>query len=331
MSELVLDGRVVARAGVNIALIKYWGKAPARGPLDANLPAVPSLSLTLDGLGTTTSVRLAPELDDDRVVLDGLPLDAGALGRCRPVLDRVRQLADLAAPFDVTTENSVPTAAGLASSASGMAALAAAASRCAGLDASPGQLSALARLGSGSASRSVFGGWAVWEGREARALEPPEHWDVALVVAVIDAGPKKIASRAAMALTAETSPYYGGWVAQARALFDEGVSAVRRRDLAALVDVMEASTLRMHACGMGARPPVLYWTAASLAAIEAVAGLRSAGVPCGWTMDAGPNVKVLCRASDSVRVREALAAVQGVGSTLTCLPGAAVDVRVEPP
>ena len=165
MSELVLEGRVVAKAGVNIALIKYWGKAPARGPLDANLPAVPSLSLTLDGLGTTTAARLAPELSDDRVVLDGVDLDDGALARCRPVLDRVRQLADLAAPFDIASENTVPTAAGLASSASGMAALAAAASRCAGLDLTPGELSSVARLGSGSACRSVFGGWAVWEGR----------------------------------------------------------------------------------------------------------------------------------------------------------------------
>ncbi len=330
MSELVLEGRVVAKAGVNIALIKYWGKAPARGPLDANLPAVPSLSLTLDGLGTTTAARLAPELSDDRVVLDGVDLDDGALARCRPVLDRVRQLADLAAPFDIASENTVPTAAGLASSASGMAALAAAASRCAGLDLTPGELSSVARLGSGSACRSVFGGWAVWEGRQARALAPPDHWDLALVVAVIDSGPKKIASRAAMARTASTSPLYPGWVGQARGLFDEAVAAVERRDLEALIDVMEASTLRMHASGMGARPPVLYWTSASLAAIEVVGRLRQQGLLCGWTMDAGPNVKVLCRASDSVRVRNALASTGGIGSTLTCRPGRAVSVRVEP-
>ena len=133
-----------------------------------------------------------------------------------------------------------------------------------------------------------------------------------------------------MARTASTSPLYPGWVGQARGLFDEAVAAVERRDLEALIDVMEASTLRMHASGMGARPPVLYWTSASLAAIEVVGRLRQQGLLCGWTMDAGPNVKVLCRASDSVRVRNALASTGGIGSTLTCRPGRAVSVRVEP-
>ena len=123
MTELVLDGVVTARACVNIALIKYWGKAPARTPADANLPACPSLSLTLEGLGTETQARFAPDAADDTVVLDGEQLTGPGLDRMRPVLDRVRELADVAAPFHVDTTNSVPTAAGLASSASGAAAL----------------------------------------------------------------------------------------------------------------------------------------------------------------------------------------------------------------
>ncbi|MGM0575614.1 MAG: diphosphomevalonate decarboxylase [Myxococcota bacterium] len=330
MTELVLSGSVTARAGVNIALVKYWGKAPARSPLDANLPAVPSLSLTLDELGTETTARFDPSLDDDVVVLDGSPLAEGAMGRAGPVLDRVRELADVASPFRVESTNHVPTAAGLASSASGMAALAAATARCAGLDLAPAELSAVARLGSGSASRSVFGGWAAWDGPGARPVAPRAHWDVALVVAVVDAGPKPVGSRAAMERTRETSPYYAPWVTQARALFDEGVDAVERRDLEALIEIMEVSTMRMHASAFAARPPVRYWKPSSLAVVEAVETLRGEGVLCGWTMDAGPNVKVLTAGEDADRVAEALRVVTGVRDVLTCRPGDGVRVRVNP-
>jgi diphosphomevalonate decarboxylase len=328
MTQLVLDGVVTARACVNIALIKYWGKAPARTPNDANLPACPSLSLTLDGLGTETMARFAPDASDDTVVLDGEQLAGAGLDRMRPVLDRVRELADVAAPFHVDTTNSVPTAAGLASSASGAAALAAATARCAGLDLSGGPLSAIARLGSGSGSRSVFGGWVAWDGPEARPLHPPEHWDVAIVVALVSAERKKIPSRAAMRSTAATSPLYAPWVETAQAAFDDAVVAVRDRDLEALVAAMEISTMRMHASGMGAVPPILYWKPASLAVIHRVQALREGGVLCGWTMDAGPNVKVLCRASDAEAVAAALGQIEGVGSTLVCRPGPGVDVSV---
>jgi diphosphomevalonate decarboxylase len=328
MSAPLFSQSVTAWAGVNIALVKYWGKAPARGPEDRNLPAVPSLSMTLDGLGTETTARFAPELAADRITLDGAVLDAAATARARPVLDRVRELGELAAPFEVVSTNRVPTGAGLASSASGMAALAAATARLAGLDLTPGALSAIARLGSGSASRSVFEGFAAWEGREARAVAPQDHWDVRLVVAVVDAGPKDTSSREGMVRTTQTSPYHAGWVTQSRALFDEGLSALLERDLARLTEVMEVSALRMHADAMAARPPVLYWRATSLAVIEAVAALRRAGVVCGWTMDAGPNVKVLTGGDDAARVEAALGAVPGVTRVLSCGPGPGVRTEI---
>jgi diphosphomevalonate decarboxylase len=328
VSKPVLEGSVIAEARINIALIKYWGKAPAKRPEDRNLPAVPSLSLTLDGLGTKTTVRFAPELDDDRIVLDGNPLSGREMERCRPVLDHLRAQADVSASFCVESENTVPTAAGLASSASGMAALAAAVARCCGLDLSPEELSAVARLGSGSASRSIFGGWVVWDGPTARSVASREHWDLALVVAVIHRGRKPIASRDAMNLTARTSPFYAPWVESARGTYDNACQAVASRDLPALIEAMELSTMRMHGSSMGANPPILYWKPASLSAIEAVVELRAEGVTCGWTMDAGPNVKVLCRRSDSAQVQAHLAGVDGVRSTLICLPGAGVDVNL---
>jgi diphosphomevalonate decarboxylase len=329
MSDLILKGSVVAHANVNIALIKYWGKAPERGAWEQNLPAVPSLSLTLDGLGSETRVRFAPEANDDRLILDGQALDGAALERTRPILDRVRELGDLAAPFHVESTNHVPTAAGLASSASGAAALAAGAARCAGLDLSLEELSALARLGSGSASRSMFPAWATWEGHHAQGLAGVEHWDVSLVVALIDAGEKSISSREAMNRTARTSPLYAGWVASARAEFDAGLAAVEARDMRALAAAMERSTLRMHASAMGADPPVLYWKSASLAVVEVVRGLQADGVACGWTMDAGPNVKVLCARDSADQVRDAIQGVTGVSEALVCAPGAGVGVHVE--
>lgn len=327
--DLVTDGTVYTRAHVNIALIKYWGKAPAPRPEDANTPAVPSLSLTLDGLWTETSIRFAPDVAADVVILDGEPLAGEALSRCVAVLDYVRFLADVASSFHVESTNHVPTAAGLASSASGMAALAAAAVRCAGLGPGTGGLaSRIARIGSGSASRSIFGGWATWAGAEGQQVFGPDHLDVALVVAVVDAGRKKIGSRTAMNLTRETSPFYKGWVEQSQDTFDEGLAALERRDLDGLIAAMEASTMRMHACGMGARPPVLYWKPQSLALIEAVEALRQGGLSVGWTMDAGPNVKVLCRSAQAEQVSEALARVDGVQRMLVSRPGQGVVVEV---
>ncbi len=326
---LLLGQRVCARAHINIALIKYWGKAPQRNPLEANLPAVPSLSLTLDQMFTETTVSFAPDESSDLGTLNGVPMDSGTIARCRPVLDRVRELADVASSFRIESTNTVPTAAGLASSASSMAALAGAAAKLTGLEDSTGEaLSALARLGSGSASRSIYGGWVTWDGPYAKPLAPQSHWDVALVIGVVARGAKKIASREAMNRTARTSPFYQGWVQSSRALFEKGVKAVQEHNLSLLCDVMESSTLRMHASAMGADPPVLYWKGASMAGIETVRELRSQGYDIGWTMDAGPNLKVLCRSSDVSVVKSALDTISGFEDVLVTKPGPGVVTSI---
>lgn len=331
MAALVLDRWVRARANVNIALIKYWGKAPARGPQDVNLPAVPSLSLTLDGLYTETRARFAPELEADAIVLDGAALVGEERQRAVALLDALRREADVAAPFRIESLNAVPTAAGLASSASGMAALAAAAGRCAGLD--PGRdgtaLSSLARIGSGSASRSIFGGWVAWEGRAARPVAPPDHVPIAVVIAVIGTGRKAVGSRDAMNHTMRTSPYYAGWVQQAHATFDEALAALRDRDLPRLFHAMERSTWRMHASAMAADPPVFYWLPASVAVLGEVAAWRAQGLVCGATLDAGPNVKVFCLPGDVDTIAQRLREVPGVARTIVAPPGAGVAVTME--
>ncbi len=335
MSELVLDGWVRAEANVNIALVKYWGKATAKHPLEANLPAVPSLSLTLDGLRSETWARFAPELDADVMTLDGAPLTGAEAQRVGVVMARARELWGLSAPFEVVSFNHVPTAAGLASSASGMAALAVALGGLAGLDPSRSEvadeLSRLARLGSGSAARSVFGGWVAWDGPAARQIAPPDHLDLAVVIAVVSSERKGVSSRDGMNRTRATSPYYGPWVAAALETFREAEAALRERDLRTLFQSMRVSTWRMHASAMAANPPVCYWQPGTLAALQLVDELRdSMGLPVEATVDAGPNVKVFCLAKDAGTVAQRLTSVPGVAKILRSGPGGGPTLGREP-
>jgi diphosphomevalonate decarboxylase len=326
-------GAVTAFAGTNIALVKYWGKRDTA----LNLPATGSLSLTLDRLGTRTTVHFHGHGDagggssgtTDRVVMNGAPADAATAERVSAFLDRVRARAGSAARAFVTTENGVPTASGLASSASGFAALALAATRAAGLTLSPDELSVLARLGSGSAARSIFGGFVEMARGEradggdaaARPLAGGDGWDVRLVVAVTTAGPKPMGSTAAMEHTARTSPYYPAWLAGVDGDLVAARAAIAARDLPALGAVAERSALRMHAAAMAADPAIIYWNPATLAAIAAVRALRDRGVPVFFTIDAGPHVKALCAAAHADEVAAALAAVPGVVKTLMGAPG----------
>ena len=319
---------VTARAGTNIALVKYWGKRDAA----LNLPAAGSLSLTLADFGSETAVRFASDAGDDgrdRVSFGGAPADAKFADRVRRFLDLVRSRAGISFRADVATTNTVPTAAGLASSAAGFAALAVAASRAAGLRLSPSELSELARRGSGSAARSIFGGFVEMQagtrsdGSDAVAhpLLAENAWDVRLCVAITAQGEKEISSTVAMDRTATTSPYYPAWVASVAADLSTARQALAARDLAALGAVAERSALRMHASAMAADPHILYWNPATLAAIATVKRLRADGLLAYFTIDAGPHVKVLCASADAAKVQAALAATPAVLRVLVLAPG----------
>ncbi len=329
MSGVATAGVATAIAGTNIALVKYWGKRDAA--LDLNLPAAGSLSLTLAELGTRTTVRFSPTLAADRIVLDGADADAKAAARASKFLDRVRARAGLATRAEVVSVNTVPTAAGLASSASGFAALALAAARAAGLSASPATLSELARLGSGSAARSIFGGFVEMargerpDGTDAIAapLEADgDAWnDVRLVVAVTSEGSKAIGSTEAMERTAQTSPYYAAWLASVPHDLADARAAISARDLPRLGAVAERSALRMHASAMAADPAIVYWNPATLAAMATVRALRARTVNAFFTIDAGPHVKVLCASADAGTVGNALEITAGVLRVVVASPG----------
>ena len=319
-----------ARACANIALAKYWGKADVK----RNVPAVPSVSLTLDQLVTETRVRFDPSLASDVVRLDGRRATAAEAERVITMLDRVRREARLRLKAQVSSHNHFPTAAGLASSASGFAALAASASAAAGLRYNARRLSALARASSASAARSIYGGFVELPAGShgdadlaARPIAPPDHWNLRLVVALTEPGKKKVGSTEGMERSRKTSPYYEAWLEQAPKWSRKIKRAVKERDLDTLGSSMERSTLAFHCCAITSDPPILYWAPATLAALAAVRGLRERGVSAWATMDAGPHVKTLCEVGDASRVRQALDRTPGVTRTWVTRPGPGVEVH----
>lgn len=320
-------GSARAVAHSNIALAKYWGKTDAPD----NRTAVPSLSLTLDALRTVTTVELDPALEADRATLDDLLVEGRPLQRIVDVLDALRARAATTSRARVRSYNSFPTASGLASSASGFAALVVAASAALGLELDTPTLSSLARASSASAARSLYGGFVAL-GAAADAAEPiagADHWQVRMLVALTSRSEKPISSTEGMVHTRNTSPYYAAWLASAPGLYDEIRRGVLSRDLEMVGPAMQQSALMMHASMMAARPAVLYFTPATLATMGAVQALCAAGTPAYFTMDAGPHVKVLTTTEHAGEVEQRLRAVEGVHEVVVCAPGPAARLLAD--
>jgi diphosphomevalonate decarboxylase len=319
-----------ARAGANFALVKYWGKADAR----LNVPAVGSISITLDALYTDTEVELAPELAADELVLDGVRRDAD-VAKITACVDLLRRAAGVDTRVRVTSRNNFPTGAGLASSASGFAALVRAAEAALGLDLSPRERSIFARQGSGSAARSIFGGFvemhagSLPDGSDsfAEPLLDAAEWPLEVVIAVTSKAEKAVGSRSGMTHSASSSPYYPAWVAGQPPDLDAARAAIRARDFAALADVAEHNCLKMHAAALAARPPLLYWNGATVECLHAVRALRASGVPVFFTIDAGPQLKAVCAPGARTAVERALREVPGVVDLLTSALGPGAELR----
>lgn len=323
-------GGATAVAHPNIALVKYWGKRDER----LILPCTDSLSMTLDVFPTTTSVRLDDGAAQDAVTLNGVPAAGEAGRRITAFLQLVREMSGVERRSVVDSRNTVPTGAGLASSASGFAALAVAAAAAYGIGLDARGLSRLARRGSGSASRSVFGGFAVWhagpEGAAAAEADLASYaepvpvaagFDPALVIAVVSAGAKAVSSREAMRRTVETSPLYRPWAVSSTGDLADMRAALGRGDLDAVGEIAERNALGMHATMLAARPAVRYLSPATVTVLDRVLQLRRDGVGAWATMDAGPNVKVLCRRADATRVADAVRGAVPDGTVIVAGPG----------
>lgn len=291
-----------AYAPSNIALSKYWGKRDAA----LNLPLNSSLSISLAEWGTTTSISPA---ETDSLTFNGSPLSDGNFARkVWAFVDRFRRGQEL--PLAIETRNSIPTAAGLASSASGFAALAQALNGAFRLDLPQSTLSMLSRYGSGSATRSFWHGFARWDrghaedGSDSFARSLDVAWpEFRIAIIPVDTGPKAQSSRDGMAHTVDTSPLFAPWPARAETDCAAIEDAVRDRDIGSLGPLVEANALAMHATMMAARPALNYLKPRSWAILESLHSARHEGLFAFATMDAGPNVKLIFEdiAADDVR------------------------------
>jgi diphosphomevalonate decarboxylase len=312
--------RATAVAHPNIAFVKYWGHADAA----LHLPANPSISMVLDCLQTRTTVDFRALREDD-VIIDGVPASPAARVRVSEHLDRVRALAGSDLRARVRSESNFAAGAGLASSASAFAALTLAATAALGLDLSLAQLSALARLGSGSACRSIPGGFVEWTvqpdlSSTAHSIAPPEHWALCDCIALVSTDPKKVSSINGHE-AAPSSPLHLARVQDATLQVSACRRAIAQRNLAALGRIAERDAVMMHAVAMTSAPPIYYWTADTMRVVRAVVDWRAAGLPVYYTIDAGPNVHCLCEAPHRDEVQRRLASLPGVEQVLTACPG----------
>ncbi|WP_288657702.1 diphosphomevalonate decarboxylase [uncultured Enterococcus sp.] len=318
-----------ARAYTNIALIKYWGKKNE----SLILPMNNSLSLTLDAFYTETEVSFSEAYTEDQFYLDNQLQDEKATKKISTFLDIVREKAGTTKKAKVISQNFVPTAAGLASSASGLAALAGACNEALKLGLDDQALSRLARRGSGSACRSIFGGFVEWEkGHDdqssyAHPISSDGFEDhLAMVFLLLNEQKKDVSSRDGMHRTVETSSFYQGWLDSVEADLYQLKQAIKTKNFQLLGETMEQNGLKMHGTTLAARPPFTYWSPDSLKAMQAVRDLRNQGIPCYFTMDAGPNVKVLVQKdhldkvkttfSDLFSSQQVISAFAGPGMTI---------------
>jgi len=312
-----------AQAHANIALVKYWGK----GDEKLRLPVNSSAAIALDNLTTTTTVEFREDLKEDQVELVGEGFEAGEVEKVSKHLDRVREIAKISLKAKVISQNSFPKAAGMASSASGFAALSVAAAVATGLNLSEKELSILARQGSGSASRSVPGGVSVWhagtssETSYAQRIDYPKDWDLhVLLVMATDTSVKKVGSTEGMAL-APTSPYFKIAIEEAEANIERLKVSMRQNDFAGFGRVIEDECFRLHMLCMTTTPNILYWRGITVEVFQKLLKIRESGIEAFFTVDAGPHVHVICQGKDVSSVKTELEKLSEIKTIIDCAIG----------
>lgn len=324
--------KATATAHPNIALVKYWGKRDER----LILPHQSSLSVTLGPLSVTTTVEFLGGDGDDEVTINGKVAAGSERARVVELLGLIRsQTKRRLGRATMVSKGDFPAAAGLASSAAAFAALSVAARTAAGFARDTKAESILARRGSGSASRSVQGGFVRWnrgtraDGRDSfgEQLFAASHWpELRLLVGMVSREEKEVKSRDGMRTTVETSPYYPAWAKDAEAEVANIIPFIRRRDLEAVGAVAEKNAWRMHSTAFAADPPLCYLKPATLAVIQTCAELRKKGVGVWFTLDAGPNPVLLTSKTDEAKVAKVLQQ-HGAREVVRCRPGGDAEVR----
>jgi diphosphomevalonate decarboxylase len=316
-----------ARAHPNIAFIKFWGLED-----EANrIPANGSLSMNIAPLATTTTVEFDSQLKEDALTLNGAKVTGESLLRAQHFMDRIRHLSGETLFARILSENNFPMGVGLASSASGFAALALAGTAALGLDLSERELSGLARFGSGSACRSIPGGFVEWlvdpmNGESyAQSIAPPAHWDLADCIVVLSDDHKAVGSEAGMR-SAHSSPLQEARVGDADRRLEMCRQAILRRDFPALARVTELDSNLMHAVMMTSDPPLYYWHPQSLAVMKIVKAWQGEGRQITFTLDAGPNVHVITLQEHVGEVTQRLRKLPSVLDVLIASPGGPAEL-----
>ncbi len=321
-TEFMTSRSATAVASPNIAFIKYWGNRDH----ERRLPANSSLSMTLGGLETRTSVTFMDDYDRDRLFLNGVETSGETLNRVSSCLDHLRERANIRAFASIESMNNFPASVGIASSASAFAALTLAGATALGLDLSPCVLSQYARLGSGSASRSMFGGYVIWHRGQtsddsfAEQLAPPDHWDLVDLIAIVSEQHKRTGSSRGHIL-ADSSPLQAARVADTQRRIEICREAILSRDFESLCSIIELDCNLMHAVMLTSTPSLFYWQPATLELIHTVNTLRGEGLKVCYTIDAGPNVHCLCGVESAIAVKECIAALPGVIHIIESHPG----------
>lgn len=308
-----------ARAYTNIALIKYWGKRNQKW----NLPTTSSIGLTLDGFYTETEVKLIPELNKDLFFLEGLKKENK---RVNKIMDYFRKLAGKKIFAIIKSKNFVPISNGLASSSSAFAALAKAASKAFKLDLNKQEVSKIARLGSGSASRSIFGGFSIWHrGKNhrnsfAEEILNPVNFDINIIDIIFNINPKKISSTEGME-KAQTSKNYPKWVKQTKKQTVNMIEAIAEGNIKKIGLIAQNNSLAMHRLNKTSIKPFDYFTKKTYKIIKKVNILQKKGLPIFATVDAGPNVKIITNSQTRKIVMQEF---KNYGQIITSKPGPGV-------
>ncbi len=319
--------KITVKAPANIAFIKYWGKRNEK----LRIPANSSISTNLSNAFSVTSVDFDDKFKEDIVNIDGVNSSKGEKERVVKHLDLIRKILGKSIHAEVVSKNNFPKASGIASSASGFAALTLAASLSAGLKLSKKDLSILARLGSGSACRSIPDGFVEWkegtrnEDSYAYSLYPANYWDIYDVIAIVGQTSKKVSSTEGHTLS-KSSPFYKARISGMNSKVKEIKLALKNKDFTKFGNILEAEAVNMHTVMMTSNPPLFYWTPKTLEIILKVIEWRSQGLEVYFTIDAGPNVHVICERKNLEKVKVKVALIAGVKEVLINKPASGAHI-----
>lgn len=326
--EMIMKATAIAHP--NIAFIKYWGLEDET----LSIPANDSISMNIGPLFTQTTVTFDERLHEDSLRLNDESITGQGLLRLHRFLERIRLLAGERVYAQVDSRTNFPVGSGLASSASGFAALALAGTTALGLSLTEAELSSLARYGSGSACRSIPGGFVEWQtdtltnDSYAVSIAPAHHWALVDCIAIISTSHKPTSSEEGMR-RADTSPLQEARVQDAERRIRLCRAAIRDRDFEALANIIELDSNLMHAVMMTSDPPLFYWQPQSLAIMKIVKDWQAEGLPVTYTLDAGPNVHVICLQEIAQEISNRLKAIPSVTEVLNGVPAGPARITLD--